>query len=245
MKREYGIQMYSLRDSAPKDLEGALRAVSEMGYRYVEFAGFFGTPAETVKGWLDKYGLIPASTHTEGDALRPEVIDETIAYHKAIGCDTIVIPGYGTETEEALDRFIDIVNYAIPKIRAAGMRLGYHNHSHEFIKKPYGKFVEEELYRRTDILFEIDTFWAYNAGLDPIKLMSDMGERLLFIHIKDGYTSPDAHKAIPKALGEGEAPVDAVRTYADEHEILAIVESEGCDPTGALEAKRCIEYLNK
>ena len=54
---EYGLQMYSVRDITKTDLEGAMKAVAEMGYTYVEFAGFFGHSAEEVKGWLDKYGL--------------------------------------------------------------------------------------------------------------------------------------------------------------------------------------------
>ena len=42
---EYGIQMFSVRDIAEKDLHAALRKVAELGYRYVEFAGFFDHPA--------------------------------------------------------------------------------------------------------------------------------------------------------------------------------------------------------
>ena len=36
--REYGIQMYSVRDITEKDMPGALRALAEMGYKNVEFA---------------------------------------------------------------------------------------------------------------------------------------------------------------------------------------------------------------
>ena len=54
---KYGLQLFSVRDVTEKDLEGALKAVAEMGYSFVEFAGFFGHSAEEVKGWLDKYGL--------------------------------------------------------------------------------------------------------------------------------------------------------------------------------------------
>ena len=46
---EYGIQMYSIRDMAEKDLDAALGAVATIGYKYVEFAGFFGHTAEEVK----------------------------------------------------------------------------------------------------------------------------------------------------------------------------------------------------
>jgi len=39
--KKYGVQMYSLRDMTGSDLEGALRAVSEMGYKITQkFFGF-------------------------------------------------------------------------------------------------------------------------------------------------------------------------------------------------------------
>ena len=54
---EYGIQMYSVRDITEKNMDGALKALAEMGYKFVEFAGFFGIPADEIKAMLDKYGL--------------------------------------------------------------------------------------------------------------------------------------------------------------------------------------------
>ena len=63
MATEYGLQLFSVRDITDKDLEGALKAVAEMGYKYVEYAGFFGHSAEQVKEWQDKYGLKCSGTH--------------------------------------------------------------------------------------------------------------------------------------------------------------------------------------
>ena len=50
---DYGLQLYSVRDMTDKDLDGTLKKVAEIGYRYVEFAGFFGHSAEKVKAMLD------------------------------------------------------------------------------------------------------------------------------------------------------------------------------------------------
>ena len=61
---EYGLQMYSVRDITDKDLDGALKKVAEIGYKFVEFAGFFGHSAQEVKDMLDKYGLRVSGTHT-------------------------------------------------------------------------------------------------------------------------------------------------------------------------------------
>ena len=78
-KVEYGLQMYSLRDITGNNLKDALKQVAEMGYKYIEFAGFFGHKAEDVKAWLDEYGLVCSGTHTGGDALAEDVIMDTIA----------------------------------------------------------------------------------------------------------------------------------------------------------------------
>ena len=89
---EYGIQMYSVRDFTKDDLDGALRQVSQLGYKFVEFAGFFGHSAEAVRDMLDKYGLRVSGTHTGWQEVA-EHFEETVAYHKIIGNKNIIVPG--------------------------------------------------------------------------------------------------------------------------------------------------------
>ena len=235
---DYGLQLYSVRDLTEKDLDGALRAVSELGYTFVEFAGFFGHSAADVRAMLEKYGLKVSGTHTGCGELTADRIDETVAYHRAIGNESIIIPGADFSTPEKLDEVIAIINGAQPKLAAAGIRLGYHNHSHEFLPTAWGAYIHRELEERTQVDFEIDTYWAYAAGLDPIALLSRLGDRVTVIHLKDG--DSDGHGY---ALGEGTAPVAAVRAYAIEHGLPMVVESETCNPTGIEEVGRCIRYL--
>ena len=237
---EYGLQLYSVRDITGEDLEGALAKVAALGYRFVEFAGFFGHSADKVKAMLDTYGLTVSGTHTGWQELTADRIDETIAYHKTIGNKNIIIPGADLSTREKLDDLVALINEAQPKLAAAGIALGYHNHSHEFIETAYGAHIHKELEERTQVEFEIDTYWAYVAGLDPIALLERLGDRVCVIHLKDGYS--DGHGM---ALGEGTAPVAAVRDYAIAHGLTMVVESETCQPTGIEEVGRCMAYLNK
>ena len=137
MRVEYGIQMYSVRDLAQNDLEAALKGVAELGYSFVEFAGFFGHPAEQVASWLKRYGLRVSGTHSGVNELAPDVIADTIAYHKTIGNRDFIIPGFDMSTREKLDAVIDTINYAQPILAENGMRLSFHNHSREFIKMDY------------------------------------------------------------------------------------------------------------
>lgn len=233
----YGIQLYSLRDITKDDFEGALRIVADLGYTSVEPAGFFGHSAEEVVKMLDRYHLTISSTHTGWRELTPDNLAETIRYHKTIGNPNIIVPGADLGTPEKLDAFIDLLNEVQPKLAAEGIALGYHNHSHEFMPNSWGILTHSEIEKRTQVEFQIDTYWAYVAGVDPIETITRLRDRIRYVHLKDG----DKTKGL--ALGEGTAPVAAVRAKSLELGFGMVVESEGCDPTGAEEVGRCIKYL--
>ena len=168
---KYGIQLYSVRDAMKENMREALQKIADMGYTYVEFAGFFGHTAEEVKQMLDETGLIISGTHSSMDDLRPTKILETIAYHKAIGNPDYIIPGADLSSPEKIKDFCNVMNFAQPILAAEGIALGYHNHSHEFEVRDCGSTIHGEIQRETGVHFEIDTFWAFNAGCDPIAVM--------------------------------------------------------------------------
>jgi len=235
---EYGLQMYSVRDITATDLEGALRQVAEMGYKFVEFAGFFGHSAEDVKSWLDKYGLRVSGTHT-GIKELDEDFEGTVAYHKIIGNKNIIVPGHDLSDQAKLDEFIEKANRYQPMLAEHGISLGYHNHSHEFLPNKDGSQIEDQLIYRTNLDIEIDTFWFYNATqVSAVAMMERIKDRLKVIHIKDGFVGG---KGVP--LGMGSAPVREVYDKAIEMGIPMVVESESLTPDGMTEAKICIEYL--
>ncbi len=234
---KYGIQMYSLRDITGDDLEGALKAVAEMGYKQIEFAGFFGHTADEINDMLKKYDLELIGTHSGWEDLRDNY-EETLAFHKAIGNKRYVIPGADISKKEKLDKFIDFVNDIIPKLKAEGIELGYHNHAHEFIPTEEGIYIHSELQNRTNLFFEVDTYWAFVAGKDPIAELERLGDRVKMVHLKDG--TPDGNGL---SLGSGSAPAAAVKAYAQAHGLDIVVESEGCNPTGIEEVSRCMDFL--
>ena len=243
--------MYSVRDVAKSDLKSALKAVSDLGYKYVEFAGFFGNSAETVKGWLDELGLLAIGTHTGIDAIRPEAIDETIAYHNTIGARYLTVPAASWNTEEQMADNISVMNAALPKLKDAGIELGYHNHSREFYKTHYGKTVIDEIISGTNLLLEIDTFWLYNAGIDPVPYLEEHKDRIRLIHLKDGTvdktitrTVDNPHDgAVGYSVGDGELPISDIVAWARRNNVELVIESEGLDPDGPSEVARCIKNL--
>lgn len=242
---KYGIQLYSVRDVAAENYEEALKSVAEIGYEMVETAGFFGNSGEDVAAMLQKYGLTACSTHTGMKDLEADA-DGVIAMHKAIGCKDIIIPSSKFKTAEQAEATINFINELQPKVEAAGMRLHYHNHSKEFWPNEDGQIFFEMLRDRTNILFEFDTFWLFNAGLDPLEMMEKYKDRLSFIHLKDGIpqdrTNPES-KIEGKSLGSGQAPVAAVRKKAIEMGLTIVVESEDLSPSGPEEVGRCMDFL--
>ena len=242
---KYGLQLYSIRDMAEENFEKMLKTVAEMGYEMVESAGFFGHSAEDVKAMLDHYGLTLCSTHTTQREVF-EKFERTLDYHKRVGCSDIILPAILFSTKEQVDYTVACINRYQPVLEAEGIRLHFHNHSGEFLPNKDGIIVFDELVNRTNVLLQIDTFWALNAGQDPIALMEKYRDRIRLIHLKDGIPADPAvpgSEAVGRSLGLGAAPVAEVRRKALELGFTMVVESEDLDPTGEEEVRRCIDYL--
>jgi sugar phosphate isomerase/epimerase len=233
---EYGIQLYSVRDLAEKDFAAALEAVAKMGYTHVEFAGFFDIPAREVKAMLDNNGLKVSGTH----ALLSELDGDfgaLVDYHHTIG-NTNYVCGIRKFDPEHLAASVESLNKYQRMLAAEGIRLGLHNHDKEFLPNLDGQLPIKELWENTNIVFEVDTYWAYIAGKDPIKVLDAMKSRVPMIHLKDGDDQRNGF-----SLGSGMAPVAAVRRKALELGMHIIVESEGLVPDGVSEVGRCMDYL--
>lgn len=220
------VQLYSIRTLASRDYEAALKAVSEIGYEGVEPAGFFDHPADEVKGWLDKYGLKVSGAHVGAELIfdKPE---ETIAYHKTIGNSRIICPGYKLETAADVAELAAKYNKVAPLYKAAGMTLGYHNHSFEF-KKDNGKYLIDILAESvpSDILqLEFDVYWVYMGDECPVSYLKKYADRISVFHAKDGT------KENGTTLGQGDVDMKAVFTAAKANSRIewAVVESEAND----------------
>ena len=233
---EYGIQLYSVRDLAEKDLAAALEAVAKMGYTHVEFAGFFGHPAKEVKAMLDNNGLKVSGTHALLDELDGD-FGALVDYHHTIG-NTNYVCGIRKFDAERLATSVESLNKYQKMLADEGIRLGLHNHDKEFRLNDAGQLPVQVLWDNTDIVFEVDTYWVYIAGKDPVKVIEEMKSRTPMIHLKDGDDQRNGF-----SLGSGTAPVAAVREKAIALGMHIIVESEGLQPDGVSEVGRCMNYL--
>jgi sugar phosphate isomerase/epimerase len=215
-----GIQLWTVKSAAEKDLEGTLRAVYAAGFREIEFAGYYGkSPAEIAK-LMKGIGFSLVSTHAgAGDIAKNG--DKIIADAKALGLEYVICssPGVSPEKEKlpweermkAVDLSdwkwnADLFNRFGKQVAEAGMTFGYHNHSAEF-KKFDGKSAFDHLFEMTDPKYtkvQLDVGWVTVAGEDPIKLLEQYKGRVVSLHVKDvGKRGADGKDPPSVALGEG------------------------------------------
>ncbi len=240
----YGVQLYSVRDSIKEiGMCETLRRVAAIGYRSVELAGFGDATAAETAQMLAQLGLSVDGAHIGTKELSPERIGETVANMKAIGNRRIIIPAAKLKTDADITAFLQAVAYADPILKDAGMELGFHNHHTEFLPNEDGTVPMKVLKEQTDLFFELDTYWVYHAGIDPVAEMERMGSRLKMIHLKDGI--PENGLDGGKPLGQGSAPVAAVYQRAAACGIPMVVESETLLPNGMTEIAQCFAYLKQ
>lgn len=186
-KFKVGLQLYSVRAEMEKDFEGTLKAVKDMGYDYVEFAGFYGKSAKEVKELLDKIGLTAISVH-EGSGNFNEKGQEAIDYLKEVGVKYCAVPWYNKDDmENNWDAMVEDFKKFSAALKNAGIKLLYHNHDFEF-KKINDEYMIDRLYRELDssvIDPEFDTCWVHYAGENPCKYIENYAGRVEVLHLKD------------------------------------------------------------
>src|SRR5438128_11804875 len=100
-----GLELYSLRDQCKTDLPGMLAAVSKIGYKGVEFAGYHGRTAKQLRKLLDDNGLVACGTHTPYESVLSDKLQETIEYNRTIGNSFLIVPWMeGKTKQEWLDK---------------------------------------------------------------------------------------------------------------------------------------------
>jgi len=243
MKEKIALQLYTLRESCEKDFIGTLEAVAELGYRGIEFAGYYDMPAAELKIHLDRLKLTAVSSHTPLEVLEHK-LDEAIAYNKAIGNMNIVCPWSNWQTEEEFDYIVQVLKVAARIIKKAGMNLYYHNHAHEFVEMN-GKYALDILFEETKdegMLMELDTYWVTMAGLDPVAYMEANADRCKLFHLKD--MVEEDGKKVPAAIGEGTMPIKGILEKAAQLEIpWIIVENDFPKPNGIDNIAKSMVYL--
>lgn len=239
---KYGLQLYSVHTAMKKDVKQTLVALAEMGYKTVEPCGFFDSTPEQFRAWCDELGLEIPAVHYNSDLATDEKFNEMVNTLKTLRCDKMVIPCKVCKTKAEMDALVEFINKNQPKMAEHGIKLVYHNHSHEFRLTPDDFFMHTELQKRTNVDFEIDVYWCHYAGVNPVYVMEHLKDRVALVHFRDGFAN--GHEDC-QVLGKGDTPLNDVYNWIVKNNVPLIVENL---PTEVLEtemdeALQCIDYL--
>ncbi|MGZ7443842.1 sugar phosphate isomerase/epimerase family protein [Paenibacillus sp. TH7-28] len=206
-----GLQLYTVRDHLERDFEGTLRKVAQLGYKGVEFAGFYGRTVEQVQQILQETGLVAVGAHTAYDRLKA-ALEEEIAFNKAIGNRYIVVPYLSEEDRNRWPEVIEDLKKFGERCKQEEMILCYHNHDFELTQSLNGKPVLDAIYEQVPaslLQMELDSCWVAFAGADPLAYIATYRDRLPLVHWKDVAKKPDGSPETVE-LGRGEVAVAAI-----------------------------------
>jgi len=198
-----GLQLYSVRSEAEKDLPGVLAKVAKMGYQGVEFAGYYGHAAKDIRKMLDGNGLVCCGTHTAMETLSDDKLAETIEFNKTIGNKFLIVPWLQpneANPKEAWLGYAKRLNVLAEKVKPHTMWVGYHAHQHDFAH--LGDTTPWDLIASNtsrDVIMQLDLGNCMDGGGDPIKYLRLYPGRAVTIHLKE--FSATNKKAM---IGEGD-----------------------------------------
>ena len=259
-KKEACFQMYSVRElignpeKFAQNHKEVLAKLAKMGYTSTEAANYdngklYGLSPEEYKAAIEASGLKVLSSHVGHNLSNQELAsgdfsealkwwDQCIDCHKRAGMKYIVNPGvnYPKTLKEAdiICKYMDAVG---EKVNAAGMKFGYHNHSHEF-GKVEGKIWYDYMVEHTDadkVFFEMDVYWAVRGQVSPVEYFNRYPGRFLLLHIKD-------HRELGQS---GMVGFDAIFNNAEKAGLKTlVVELEGSNKPNILDGmKESIDYI--
>jgi sugar phosphate isomerase/epimerase len=207
MAIQVGVQLYSVREDCQRDLPGTLKAVAQIGYAGVEFAGYYGYDAKTLRQMLDENGLLCCGTHIGIDQLLGENFERTVEFHLTLGCPYLIVPGLPEVYRASRQKWIETAHLfgeIAERLKPYGLRTGYHNHWLEFQpmegELPWDTFFS---HASPDVIMQIDTGNALHGGAHAAPFVRQYPGRALTVHVKEySSTNPSA------IIGEGEVNWD-------------------------------------
>jgi sugar phosphate isomerase/epimerase len=198
---QIGLQLYTVRDLLEKDFEGTLEQIAQVGYKNMEFAGYYNRTPEQVRAILDRLKLASPSSHIGGPLMQRDAAAQ-IKIAQTIGQKYITLPSYNFGRDSGADGFkrgAAEFNKWGQMCKDAGLRLAYHNHAAEFAKVDGGPTGYDVLMRETDpalVDFELDLYWTVFADQDPLALFAKYPGRFTMWHVKDMQRDAEGKKAM-------------------------------------------------
>ncbi|QHT68501.1 sugar phosphate isomerase/epimerase [Rhodocytophaga rosea] len=222
--KNVGLQLYTLREILPKDLEGTLKKVADIGYREVELFGYsdgkyFGKSPKEFRDILKSLNLTAPSGHyTTGNVMKSKgtlqddwkrAVDDAAEVGQKYMICAFLFPQERTKLDD-YKHHIELFNKSAEVCKAAGLQFGYHNHDFEFVQLE-GQMPFDLILKETDpklVQIELDLYWISFAGKDPVELFKQHPGRFPMWHVKD------MEKTAERAFAEvGTGSIDFQRIF--------------------------------
>jgi sugar phosphate isomerase/epimerase len=209
------------------DPRAVVTRIAEIGYGAVEPYDVLTDPTG-FRALTDELGLKVSSAHAP---VLGDQADAVLDAANTLGTDTVIVPHLDPTRWADADGIASIaadLNAAAAKAASRGIRIGYHNHWFELEAKVDGKHGLEVLAEQLDptVVLEVDTYWAQVGGADVPALLKRLGDRVRYLHVKDG---PATNKDdAMTAVGGGVMPVGEILAANPAVE-WHVVELDRCD----------------
>src|SRR5690606_4057341 len=209
-----GLQLYTVRDLMAEDLVATLELVAGIGYREVEFAGYFDTPPADVRRHLEAAGLRAPAAHIGYEEFAAN-LNGVIEHAVAVGHEFVVVPAIPGDERGTLDDYLrhaDNFNRWSDAFRNESLRFAYHNHDFD-IAEIGGQIPYDVLLAATDasrVGMELDLAWARAGNVDALQYFEAWPGRFPLCHIKDFNNGEEAD------IGEGNVAFERIFAGAEQ-----------------------------
>ncbi len=179
-----GVQMWSVADLWKANPVEAFRRLRALGYVGVQSIGFYTMNWDELDKMLDGEGLqivdMPffPKMLADGDS-------KFLDFCKRFGVDFVFDPFEQKKSGEEWRAFAGQMTEIAGRFASHGIRVGYHNHQHEFREKYDGKSPFDILFE-AGLPFELDVGHVKLADNDPVEWLGKLKGRVPSIHAKPG-----------------------------------------------------------
>jgi sugar phosphate isomerase/epimerase len=204
-----GIQLYLVRDDMFKKPLETLKALSKMGYQYIEHANYsnrklYGYSPIEFKKIITDLGMQMPSGHTSlnadhWDATKKDFTDAwkyTIDDAVTLGQDYVISPWIDENVRTSYDALmhqLELFNLSGELCLESGMQFGYHNHNFEFIEKVNRQLIYDIILKETDpelVIHQLDFGNMFGIGARGMDWIKKYPGRFVSVHVKDEIKVP-------------------------------------------------------
>ena len=240
--KDFGIQLWSVRDDLGKDPKGVLKQLSSYGYKQIEsFEGskgmFWGMSNTEFKSYMDELGMKIVSSHCDIS----KDFEKKAADAAAIGMKYLICPWKGPQKDlDAFKKFADEFNQKGEVCKKNGIRFAYHNHDYSFVVMN-GEMGQDIMMKNTDpnlVDFELDMYWVVAGGQDIETWLKKYPKRFRLGHVKDRKKDATAtEKDASVVVGTGSIDYAKILKTAKKQGMeYYIIEQEKWDGTTPMQA---------